>query len=177
MHLPSPLQAAVDANLAAIAQGIALLASLNEALYRARIPTCFNACIGGHIRHIIDHYQAFLRGLESGEIDYEARTRDPSLEADPAHARAVFQGVAERLSSSLTRERSVGYVAETVETVASPTSPLRELEFLLSHTIHHYALVAVMARLQGFEPEPSFGIAPSTLAFQRTQSPALACAR
>ncbi len=31
----------------------------------------------------------------------------------------------------------------------TPTSFVRELELLLSHTVHHYALVAVMCRLEG----------------------------
>jgi len=44
----------------------------------------------------------------------------------------------------------------------------------LSHTIQHYALVAVMARLQGCGPEASFGIAPSTLKYQQAQA---VCAR
>jgi hypothetical protein len=42
----------------------------------------------------------------------------------------------------------------------------RELRFLLSHTIHHYALIALSLGTRGFEiPEAlsGFGVAPSTL--------------
>jgi hypothetical protein len=45
----------------------------------------------------------------------------------------------------------------------SRSSLLRELQFLLSHTVHHYSLIALALRVQGFEPGVGFGVAPSTL--------------
>ena len=39
----------------------------------------------------------------------------------------------------------------------------RELQYLQAHTVHHYALIAFILRLQGREPAASFGVAPSTL--------------
>jgi hypothetical protein len=45
------------------------------------------------------------------------------------------------------------------------SSAERELQFLLSHTVHHYALIALMLRTQGYEPGAEFGVAPSTLAY------------
>jgi len=49
------------------------------------------------------------------------------------------------------------------------TSIKRELAFLLSHTIHHYAIVAIICRLQGLSVEDDFGIAPSTLRHRAAQ--------
>ncbi len=43
----------------------------------------------------------------------------------------------------------------------------RELQFLVSHTVHHFAIIAVMHSSQGIELPPDFGIAPSTLKYQR----------
>jgi uncharacterized damage-inducible protein DinB len=40
----------------------------------------------------------------------------------------------------------------------------RELVFVLSHTVHHNALIAVMARTLGVSVPDRFGYAPSTLA-------------
>src|SRR5262245_51244700 len=45
----------------------------------------------------------------------------------------------------------------------SISSLKRELQFLLSHTTHHYALIALALRSRGFEPGSEFGVAPSTL--------------
>ena len=167
---------AIQSNLAVILQGIRLLEQLGDDRYATRIPLCYNASVGGHMRHIIEHYQSFLSGVETGEIDYEKRARDPLIEGDPSYARDVLDAIADRFTE-LARHlvnRDLRLCAETTPGAATATSVLRELEFLLSHTIHHYALVAVMARLQDYEPEPSFGVAPSTLKFQQAQA---ACAR
>lgn len=45
----------------------------------------------------------------------------------------------------------------------SSSSVMRELQSLISHTVHHYALIALMLQLNGFEPSKEFGVAPSTL--------------
>ncbi|MEO5958491.1 MAG: DinB family protein, partial [Opitutaceae bacterium] len=165
MPLSTPIQTAVRSNLVVIRQGIDLLTQLGTDRYCTRIPLCYNASIGGHMRHIIEHYQSFLSGVESGEIDYENRTRDPLVENNPDYARDILDAIADRLVEFARSSGNSGLFlcAETTPGIATPTSVLRELEFLLSHTIHHYALVAVMARLQNLEPERTFGIAPSTL--------------
>ncbi|HKX33601.1 MAG TPA: hypothetical protein VJ302_38335, partial [Blastocatellia bacterium] len=49
----------------------------------------------------------------------------------------------------------------------SRSSIRRELQFLLSHTVHHYALMALALRVQGFQPGEEFGVAPSTLKYWR----------
>lgn len=176
MNFPSPIHSAITANLAVIQQGIDLMGAMSSANYARRIQLCYNASVGGHMRHIIEHYQAFLRGLDDGEIAYEKRVRDPLVENDPGYAGGLMESIAQQLSSlgPTLGNRTLHYCAETAEGITSGTTTLRELEFLLSHTIHHYALVAVMARLQGYEPQATFGVAPSTLKFQRTQA---TCAR
>jgi uncharacterized damage-inducible protein DinB len=172
----SPVHLAILANLAVIRQGIDLLAALGEARFTARIPVCYNASVGGHLRHIIEHYQSFLRGLGDGEIDYEDRPRDPLIEGNPGYAAGIMEEISDRLValSDTLPNRGLQLCAETTTGVMTGTSVLRELEFLLSHTIHHYALVAVMARLQGCEPAATFGVAPSTIKFQQSQA---VCAR
>lgn len=172
----SSIQVATLANLAVIRQGIALLSPLGEARFTARIPICFDASIGGHVRHIVEHYQSFLRGLDEGKFDYEHRPRDASIEGNAAVAVAALEDICVRLQAAgaTLPNRGLPLCAETTAGELTGTSVLRELEFLLSHTIHHYALVAIMARLQGCEPEATFGVAPSTLKFQQSQA---ACAR
>ena len=46
----------------------------------------------------------------------------------------------------------------------------RELQFLRSHTVHHFALIAVILRLSGVEPDEQFGVAPSTLRYREENS-------
>jgi len=53
------------------------------------------------------------------------------------------------------------------------SSVRRELQFLLSHTVHHHALVKEMLRGRGRTVDGTFGVAPSTLEHRGR----LACAR
>ena len=53
----------------------------------------------------------------------------------------------------------------------SRSSVLRELQFLVSHTVHHYAIIKLHLQLQGCDTARlvSFGVAPSTQSYrQRT---------
>ena len=47
------------------------------------------------------------------------------------------------------------------------SSVARELQFLVSHTVHHDALIAAAARHLGVDVDSCYGIAPSTLRFVR----------
>ncbi|MBP6670575.1 MAG: hypothetical protein KA180_14065, partial [Gemmatimonadales bacterium] len=56
----------------------------------------------------------------------------------------------------------------------SDSSVKRELQFLVSHTVHHYALIKELLRREGFDPGAEFGVAPSTLQARDRET---ACAR
>jgi uncharacterized damage-inducible protein DinB len=175
MSPSSPIHAAIQSNLVLLHQGTALLAALGEERYTQKLALCFNASIGGHVRHVIEHYQSFFRGLDDADIDYERRARDPLIESDSIYATNHLEAIAQRLDElGGLANRGLLYCVETAPGIATATSLLRELEFLLNHTVHHYALIAIMARLQDVKPEPTFGIAPSTLRYQRAQT---SCAR
>ncbi len=168
-------------NLAAIDQGIALLNEISQDRYTQRIAACFNSAAGGHMRHVIEHYLSFLQGLETGEIDYESRARDPLIESDPGYAVGQMMVIKRRLDefAAGNEDRSLRVRVETAPATATEpwagSTGLRELEFLLSHTIHHYALIAVVCGLAGHATPADFGMAPSTLRYLKTQN-AAACA-
>jgi uncharacterized damage-inducible protein DinB len=42
------------------------------------------------------------------------------------------------------------------------TTRRRELAFVISHTVHHQALIAVLVALAGGEIPEAFGLAPTT---------------
>lgn len=166
-------------NVAALRQGIDLLALVSPEGYTRRIPACFNSSAGGHLRHVIEHYLSFLQGADTGEIDYEARARDPLIEGDPAYASAQLEAIGERLAR-LAEDGPVRVRVESAPVAGSAawgaSTVVRELEFLLSHTVHHYALIGVIGHLSGQVIPKDFGVAPSTLRHQKTQASA-ACAR
>jgi len=164
----------IPANCAVLAQGIDALDRHGEALFRAP------ASIGAQFRHIVDHYRCFLRGLPSGRIDYDARDRDPLLENDPAQTRAALAEVSRELSELEPVQRDhriLVHVATTADEDSAAdwasSTVKRELVFLQSHTVHHFALIALLARTALIELAEDFGVAPSTLAHRKR---ALACA-
>lgn len=171
------INAAAQSNIILLAQGAEMIDRLGSEWYGEKVATCFNSAAGGHFRHTIEHYQALLASLDSGEIDYEGRSRDVRIETDASHARDVMDGLSRGLENVITEElsdRPIQIAAETVEGHKLQTSLAREMEFLISHTVHHYALIAVIAGAHGVQTPMNFGMAPSTLKHQ--QSLAVTCA-
>jgi hypothetical protein len=153
-------------------QGIALLTRLDDATYRR--------AIGPQLRHTLDFYASFLRGLDGGRIDYDTRERDPLVESSRRIARERFAEVIaalERIGPERTAQPvEVRTEADTLapdEPEWCPSSVRRELQFLLSHTVHHNALVKELLHARGVAVGDAFGVAPSTLEHRAR----IACAR
>jgi uncharacterized damage-inducible protein DinB len=174
------IAASARANILLLQQAADLLEVLGQKRYASRVPACFNATPGGHLRHITDHYLGLLDGLERGEVDYEHRARDPKVEGEAAYAAELLRGLIPRLEgiAASNQNRVLRVRIEAADEVGgarggaeawSDSSLSRELEFMVSHTVHHYALIAVMCRLLGHEPAADFGMAPSTIRYLRRQ--------
>ncbi len=163
-----------------VRQAITLLEGLPESLFTKVEPPAYESSIGAHLRHNIDHYHSFCRGWAGGEIDYDHRRRDPRLEREPPLAKAILEGVVADLSelSETEMERSVRVKMDCGDQSEWTTSSVkRELQFLLSHTVHHYAVIGIICRLEGHPLPDDFGVAPSTLKFRQAQEEQLkACA-
>jgi len=161
-------------NLSCIDQAIDLLESLDDSVYARASEETLNAGVGGHIRHNIDHYESFLNRKTPAQIDYEDRERDASLECDPACARSRLQAIRtsfERLDVAgldLPIEVKIENPGPEPDAQWATTTERRELQFLLSHTVHHYALIAMICRHHGVQTPPDFGVAPSTLRYRQT---------
>jgi hypothetical protein len=50
----------------------------------------------------------------------------------------------------------------------APSTLVRELLFLVSHTVHHFAVIRLLLAAEGIDPGEEFGTAPSTLAHAAT---------
>jgi hypothetical protein len=129
----------------------------------------FGATIGGHIRHCLDHVRAMVDGQARGEIDYDLRERGTDIESNVASAGAEIARLAGRLDGlggADLNERVRVRVMPTRNggSVAVESTIGRELSFVLSHTIHHNAMVRSMAFAVEVRVPESFGYAPSTLA-------------
>lgn len=153
-------------NAAMLRQGARLLASISDDEYLRRMERCFNSNIGGHVRHAVEHYVCFLDGIGSGSVDYDSRQRDEAIETRRLVAKAAFEDIADRIEAlePVDADAPIRVRLDTGGAALwSQSSMGRELQFLLSHTVHHYALIAVICHLQDLPTEPDFGVAPSTL--------------
>ncbi|MBU0678672.1 MAG: DinB family protein [Verrucomicrobia bacterium] len=162
-------------NINILRQGINLLEHISDVVYAKKIRDCFNSCIGGHFRHTWDHYKLLLERAASGRVDYDDRTRDPEFEVSREYAIGKLNEVCDGLTTLAEDEANrrltikVNCGGGMDERDWSETTLKRELQFLLSHDVHHYALIAYMLHSQGVETPPEFGIAPSTLRYTERQ--------
>jgi len=147
-----------------------VVSQLSPAQYTARCGPAFsNGAIGGHVRHCLDHIRALLDGLPTGLIDYDHRARGTDIEADPNSARDEIRRL-RRIGGELSVVSSGAPLRVAVmptrdgESLELRSTLGRELSFVLSHTIHHNAMIKGMAVHLGVELPGAFGYAPSTLA-------------
>jgi hypothetical protein len=164
MPSPPPL---VLSNLGLLDQAAELLGRVPDPAYRDGSAEA--KPVGPHFRHVLEHYSCFLDGYRSGRVDYDARAREAELETRRETAlervgelarglRGVDQS---RLEDPLEIRLECGLGGEDQQW--SRSTVRRELQFLLSHTIHHYALIGLLLARLGIDPGETFGVAPSTL--------------
>lgn len=157
-----------------------LVDRLPDDAYRRGGEALFRSGVGPHLRHCLDHYVNFVDGLAAGRIDYDARARDVAIESDRSRAIALIDGLVARLAevSASDGDRVVAVKMDCgddgdTDMWWTQSTIRRELQFLLSHTVHHYALIKMILRAQDIATAPDFGVAPSTLRHEA----ALKCAR
>jgi len=148
-------------------QAVDLIERIDDEVYAAKTPISARCSVGGHLRHILDCYLNFLAGIETGQIDYNLRKRDSLIARNRTFAIERIESTIDRLSGLSLPNEGATLLVTTEEDGSSPplvcrSSVLRELDFLQSHTIHHYSLVAILLRLQEIDPGEGFGVAPST---------------
>lgn len=173
----------IEDNVRLLEQGVALLSELPGDLYPKPEPSVASSGIGSHVRHVIDYYRRMLAGVESGRLDYDQREREERIERELEYGCDRLRETIRALDG-LRREVPAVEVPrlpaaevprlmvkmDAIDTTGRPapwsTSSIeRELQFVMSHTVHHFALIAVILRLNGREPAEGFGVAPSTLRY------------
>ena len=141
----------------------------------------YSESVGPHLRHVIEHYEALLRAatdhVHSSFVDYDGRRRDQQLECDPHVAQLRLRGVQTALQNL--RGNGLTGLAQTVAVrvlignvgnieLSVQSNIARELIFLASHTVHHFALLEALAKSHGASFGVNFGRAPATMANDRS---------
>lgn len=165
MSTPRLIEAAQDVLL----QGLGLLFELGDKTYARTARAPFNASIGQHYRHVLEHFQCLIRGARAGEVNYDARERNPRIEGEVTYAsiatcdvlRAVKRWNDAGLQSPCKVVSSVSYEQAAPGIVDSNVG--RELSYCIAHAIHHYAIIRLICAEIGISVPAEFGYAPSTV--------------
>ena len=152
--------------IAELDRGIRIVREVSRDAYTAAINGGGSA--GAHLRHNLDFVNALLNGLAERRVDYTDRTRDPLVETHRGHAIEQMQFAIGRLEN-LTPDilgRIVMVRSEIDTDVWHTSSVSREIEFVHSHTVHHYAVVARLLASAGYDIGTDVGVEPSTLRYR-----------
>ena len=161
-------------------QGETLLAEISDESYTHKVAAAFNASIGGHYRHCLDHFRTVLDAAPTGDLNYDHRERGTLVENDRFAAlnatRELREGYEKLNPDFLARYLSVMCKTSysTNGSQASPSTVGREIMYAVAHAVHHYALIGVMSGIMGVPLPTGFGVAPSTLKHQTETAKAAA---
>ncbi len=147
-----------------IEQALALVAA-----HDAPGAPAYSSYAGAHVRHVIEHYEALLFAPLATRVDYDARPRDRGLEQHTALARSRLLRLAQRLIdwpavalAAPIRVHTRGGLFGEIE-FSNLSTVGRELVFLASHAVHHFALLQVYCLQHGISMGTNFGKAPATV--------------
>jgi uncharacterized damage-inducible protein DinB len=145
-----------------------LLEGTPDLAYVSRPEGGVSGSVGAHVRHCLDHVRAVLDAAEGARLSYDHRERDTVLENDRTLGILALRHQSHRLEALAGRPadqpmRLDAQVACDGATVDVASSLGRELVFVLQHTIHHQAIVALLLAARGVAIPPRFGYAPSTI--------------
>ena len=166
-------QSLVRENNQYLQQAIDLIRQIGDELYCNNENPHFKGGVGKHIRHILDFYDCFLTGWHE-KIDYDARKREEGVETDRQFCIQKINNTMAALNelATVTDESDKGLPVKNDESDQgaekdpfSLSTVERELQFLKFHAVHHFAIIAMILRVQGFEPPEDFGFAASTLQY------------
>lgn len=144
-----------------------VIIEMPASMYRARPAARVSGSIGEHVRHCLDHVSALVAAMYGDELSYDRRSRGTTVENERGIAADEIRQLVSRLEAQaavrLDRPVTLWSLLDAKGTaVAIRTTIGREIAFVIQHTIHHCALIAVLLEWQGVLVPAGFGLAPST---------------
>jgi uncharacterized damage-inducible protein DinB len=140
---------------------------LDDESYTRPAPGRSSGGVGGHVRHCLDHIGALVQAARTGIVEYDRRQRGTEVESCRA---AALDQIGELTARLTTLDASTLDEPVLVETQIDPSGAMiltrssvcREVAFVISHTIHHNAIVAQLLAGRDIGLDARFGVAPAT---------------
>lgn len=148
------------------------LERIGQECYNAPSDECFGCTpIGKHVRHVLDHVRVLASvsefTSEDAVLNYDARVRgteiETSLQAACSELESLRQGTLAIARLPLDAPVDIRTLPDREGSPLLTRSSLgREIAFVLSHTIHHNAMIRAMAMSRKTPLPDTLGYAPST---------------
>jgi hypothetical protein len=150
-----------------LAQLASLVGDVPPDVYGDRFAAPHSGSIGEHVRHCLDHVAALLTADGSDTLSYDRRQRGTMVELDPAAAVGRLRELQDAIEIWSARSldepvRVTCLLSPDGDAVAGWSTLARELAFVVSHTIHHQAMIGLLLASRGYAVPTRFGHAPST---------------
>lgn len=144
-----------------------LLSDVAPDVYCARFATDVSGSIGEHVRHCLDHVSTLAAADASTTLNYDRRQRGTSVETDPAEAVRQILQLKRAIETWSTRSldepiRVTSMISLAGDAVSGWSTLARELAFVVSHTIHHQAMIGLLLAIHGHAVPERLGHSPST---------------
>eukprot|EP01039_Chlorochromonas_danica_P002062 gene2062-2250_t len=156
-------------------QQLEVISILKPDDYIRRQATIFASNIGGHFRHILDHYQAIITAAhdtipknkdEFPLADYDNRDRDTIIEKDKEIAKDYILKIRDEIGkldvNKIIEIEFIGEI-ENFDAYRIPSTVGRELAFASHHGLHHLSTVRLLLKAHLYPEPQNLGIAPSTI--------------
>ena len=160
-----------DTSSQVLEQLVELINKLDNEQFTRPLSVLSGNTIGKHIRHIIELYEQLLLGYDSGVINYDRRKRDLQTETETNYAIDKLKQI--NLTAENKSDKPVqlmlDYSINCQVNDMVDSSYKRELAYNIEHAIHHMAIIkiAIENAYSEIVLDKAFGVAPSTIRFQR----------
>jgi uncharacterized damage-inducible protein DinB len=146
------------------------LGQIEEKQYNTPLPLFSESTVGMHVRHIIEFYQCLVKGVQHGEMDYDARERSHLQETNIEYAKECIQNVLIDFGMMQTNKPILLKAEQksAMQKLDIESNIYRELLYVIEHTIHHLAIIKMgcMSAFPGIQFHRDFGVAYSTIKFR-----------
>ena len=157
----------INASLSVLKQLHDLLAQLTTDEYTQKLPVLNGSSIGQHVRHTIEFFQCLFEGFSTGIINYDARKRNLLIETNLGYTLQLIEEISFLINNAseghFPIQLKVNFDDENFEIIE--TNFMRELVYMVEHSIHHFALirVGIQVNFKHITIDSDFGVAYSTI--------------
>lgn len=148
------------------------LRQIDDAQYAERLAVLSQSSIGMHVRHVIEFYQCLMKGIQEGQIDYDARQRSILQESSTEYAITCIDALLVDISSVQQNHNIILLTEQNLdeEKLGIESNLYRELSYVIEHSIHHFAIIkiACSAAFDNVIFDKDFGVAYSTIKYRES---------